>query len=113
MDQLLPTCFLVLVTVLSLEGSPYAAGRVSGGSTGDHSYRYNTMGQRVDNGLVGSSQQRIDWGLMDKPVKIIKGTSSGGQIITQGIYLHRVFIYRVFIYCRVMRELCSTFINFG
>jgi hypothetical protein len=51
-------------------------------TTGDLTYAYNSMGQRVGNGLVGSDQQRIDWGLIDKPVKITKDTSSGGSVDT-------------------------------
>jgi RHS repeat-associated protein len=79
MNQLLPTCFLILVIAIGLEGSPYAPESVSGSPQGDLSYTYNTMGQRVDNGLVDSDQQHIDWGLMGKPVKITTGTNSGGS----------------------------------
>jgi RHS repeat-associated protein len=62
--------------VLGLEGSPYAPERIIGGPDGELTYTYNTMGQRLGNGLSGRSKQTIEWGLIDKPVKIIKGINN-------------------------------------
>jgi RHS repeat-associated protein len=68
----IPYLFL-FAAVIGLEGSPYAPERILGGPDGELTYTYNIMGQRLENGLSGRSKQTIEWGLIDKPVKIIKG----------------------------------------
>jgi len=65
------------------EASPYALKSITGNSSDDITYSYNSLGQRL-----GQNQgQQIKWGLADKPTKIT--TPNGTETIAYGLQQKR------------------------
>jgi len=81
MKKILYPCFITLAAI-ALKASPYAPERVSDSSLGDLIYAYNTTDQRLDYISEGMrASQSIEWGLVDKAVKI-KTTDPEGDLST-------------------------------